>query len=110
MRKKVDGEVAYGDSWPRKAETLFCLLRFMMPTGTMGWLEMDRVRGESASDEGREPNCKLRSSNASMDVKRKETRSRGAAHTPEVRSGRSRVGVGGWAFDNRTDNSSSFRV
>jgi hypothetical protein len=43
MRKKVDGEVAYGDIWPRKAETLFCLLRFMMPTG------MDRVRGESAS-------------------------------------------------------------
>lgn len=69
MRKKVDGEVAYGDIWPRKAETLFCLLRF-----TGGWLEM---RGESASGEGREPNRKLRSSNASMDVKRKETRSKG---------------------------------
>jgi len=67
MRKKVDGEVAYGDIWPRKAETLFYLLRFMMPTGTMGWLEMDRVRGESARGEGLEPNRKLRSSNASMD-------------------------------------------
>ncbi len=106
MRKKVDGEVAYGDIWPRKAETLFCLLRFMMPTGT----KMNRVRGESASGEGLEPNLKLRSSNASMDVKRKETRCRGAAHTPEVRSGRSRVGVGGCTFDNRTDNSSSFSV
>jgi hypothetical protein len=28
--------------------------------------------------------------------RRKETRSRAAAHTPELRSGRSRVGVGGW--------------
>jgi hypothetical protein len=37
-----------------------------MPTG------MDRVRGESANGEGREPNRKLRSSNASMDVKCKE--------------------------------------
>jgi hypothetical protein len=71
MRKKVNGEVAYGDTWPRKAEALFCLLRFTMAAGSMGWLEMDRVRGGSASGEGREPNCKLRSSNASMvDVKK----------------------------------------
>ncbi len=71
-----------------------------MAAGSVGWLEMDRVRGGSASGEGREPNCKLRSSNASMvDVKKHAAGE--AAHTPEVRSGRSRVGVGGWAFDNR---------
>ena len=55
---------------------------------------MDRVR-ESASGEGREPNCKLRSSNASMDVDVKKNAAGAAAHTPEVRSGRSRVGVSG---------------
>ena len=79
MRKKVNGEVACGGIWPRKAETLFWLLRFTMAAGAMGWLEKDRVRGggESASGEGLEPNHKLRSSNASMDGRRKKKRRRG---------------------------------
>lgn len=40
---------------------------------------------ESASGEGREPNCKLRSSNASMEVDVKKNAAGTAAHTPEVR-------------------------
>lgn len=87
--------------WRNQAEkgrSFVCLLRFTMADRYYGQSEV-----KSASEEGREPNCKLRSSNASMDCKRKEKRCRGAAHTPEVRSGRSRVDV-----CCRTDNSSSF--
>jgi hypothetical protein len=43
---------------------------------------------------GREPNHKVRSSSASTDVDVKKHEQGAAAHTPEVRSGRSRVGVG----------------
>ncbi len=106
MRKKVNGEVAYGDIWPRKAEALFCLPRFTMPTGTMDWLQIDRVRGEAPVG-SREPNRKLRSSNASMDVDVNKNAAGGRPH-PGGEIGKVRVGVSGWAFDNRTDNSSSF--
>jgi hypothetical protein len=72
MRKKVNGEVAYGDIWPRKAEALFCLLRFTM----------------AAANRVRRVESKLRSSNASMEGDVKKHAAGAAAHTPEVRSGR----------------------
>jgi hypothetical protein len=68
MRKKVDGEVAYGDIWPRKAETLFLPPEIHDSDRYYGLARDGQSEGggESASGEGREPNRKLRSSNASM--------------------------------------------
>ena len=57
------------------------------------------ARGE-APVAGSRANCKLRSSSSSIDVDVKKHEQGTAAHTPEVRSGRSRVGVGlGAQFD-----------
>lgn len=50
--------------------------------------------GGEAPVAGSRANCKLRSSSSSIDVDVKKHEQGTAAHTPEVRSGRSRVGVG----------------
>jgi hypothetical protein len=87
MRKKVNGD---GDIWPRKAEALF----------------YEHI--DSASGKGREPNPQVEIVKCFDGGDVKKHAARAAAHTPEVRSGRSRVGEG-WAFDNRTNNSTSLR-
>ena len=66
QRELDNGEVPvsiWRHIWPRKAEALYCLLRFMMPAATG-----DGQGEKSASGEGQEPNCKLKSSSASKDV------------------------------------------
>ena len=82
MRKKVNGEVAYGDNWPRMAETLFYLLRFTMLTGTMDWVEMGRVRGESARSRA-EPQVEIVKCFDGVDVKK-----HAAGEPPTGREGR----------------------
>jgi hypothetical protein len=37
-------------SGQERQKLCFYLLRFTMAAGTVGWLEMERVRGESASE------------------------------------------------------------
>jgi len=94
-KKKVHGEVANGDFCPRKVEGLFCLLRLMKAAQRL--LPRLATHGQQEGKRpwrGREPNRKLRSSSASIDVDVKKHEQGAAAHTPEVRSGRSRVGVG----------------
>ena len=94
-KKKVHGEVANGDFCPRKVEGLFCLLRLMRaPQRLLLWLATHGQQEGKRQWRGREPNRKLRSSSASIDVDVKKHEQGTAAHTPEVRSGRSRVGVG----------------
>jgi len=94
-KKKVHGEVANGDFCPRKVEGLFCLLRLMRAAQRLlPWLATHGQQEGRRRWRGREPNHKLRSSSASIDVDVKKHEQGAAAHTPEVRSGRSRVGVG----------------
>lgn len=61
------------------------------------WLATHGQQGGERQWRGREPNHKVRSSSASTDVDVKKHEQGAAAHTPEVRSGRSRVGVG-WVY------------
>lgn len=93
-KKKVHGEVANGDFYPRKVEGLFLL---EIDEGGSAAATMVgypwTARGE-APVAGSRANCKLRSSSSSIDVDVKKHEQGTAAHTPEVRSGRSRVGVG----------------